>query len=45
MYRALGAHVGEYAVAQLTSSLAPAEFAKIREILAVELAWGRPTYA
>jgi predicted acylesterase/phospholipase RssA len=45
MYRALGFHIGECAVAQLTSSLAPAGFAKIRDILAVELAWGRSTYA
>jgi predicted acylesterase/phospholipase RssA len=45
MYRALGVHVGEYAVAQLTGSLTTEEFARIRDFLTLELAWGRPTYA
>jgi hypothetical protein len=45
MYRALGFHIGEYAVAQLSGSLAPAEFARVREFLALELAWGHAAYA
>lgn len=45
MYRALGHHIGEYAVQQLTNSLAPAEFAEVREFLAAELAWERFAYA
>ncbi|MBM3818230.1 MAG: hypothetical protein FJW14_04300 [Acidimicrobiia bacterium] len=45
MYRALGFHIGAYAVEQLGSSLAPAEFARVREFLALELAWGRTACA
>ena len=44
MYRALGFHIGEYAVARLSGSLPVEGFAEIREFLVTELSWGRPAY-